>query len=63
MLQPATRARHRRSRGRDRGRHKGGLGLARWAIPAGLAVMIAFLVAAALLVSDMVTSTAVPLSH
>jgi len=56
---PAARARHRRSRGRGRGRHRAGFPISRLMIPTGLAVAILLVVAAALLVTDMVTSTAV----
>ena len=61
MPDPTKRARHRRSRGRGRGRHRAGFPISRLMIPAGLAVAILFVVTAALLVTDMVTSTAVPL--
>ena len=60
MADQTLRARHRRSRGRGRGRHRAGFSVGRWMIPAGLAVAILIFVTAVLLVTDMITSTAVP---
>jgi hypothetical protein len=56
------RARHRRRRGRGsgRGRHRAGFSMGRWVVPAGLAVGILVVVTAMLLVTDAITSTAIP---
>ncbi len=59
MADRTQRARHRRTRSlRPRGRHRVRYGNARWLVPAGLAVLILALVAAALLITDITTSAA-----
>ncbi len=56
------RARHRRQRGHGsgRGRHRAGFSIGRWVVPAGLALGILVVVTAMLLVTDAITSTAIP---
>ena len=56
------RARHRRRRGRGSasGRHRAGFSIGRWVVPAGLALGILVVVTAMLLVTDAITSTAIP---
>lgn len=57
VAEGAERGRHRRARGlRPEGRHRARYGLARWVVPAGVAVIILFLITAALLVTDLTTS-------